>query len=227
MSKCSRWNLSCNLSWKPRFYSALGTVRLLYLTSTYLWGEEIKGIRGSSCLGRSPTFAYFVAARWDLRASDVLKAERQFIDRRSLAPWDWLRLWQTSCIHFHLQIIMAALFWNQAKSWGQNTTSYKFQVPVITSGLYLLFKLLLFPSIFSYPTLSYVLALSSCLQGSCQVSHHCFYCWNHWEKEGVSEHWNVSAILCPYSHPTLLSEEPPSGSRLLVWVYYLSILTKY
>lgn len=74
---------------------------------------------------------------------------------------------------------------------------------------------------------SFVLPFSSHLRGSSQFSHHCFYCWNCWVKEDVREKWNVSAILSLRFDPPLPCTKLPSGSRLLIWVYYRSILTKY
>lgn len=130
---------------------------------------------------------------------------------------------------------MAALFSNQARGWGQNTTSYKFQVPVITSGLYLPSKPLLYrwkflPILHPPPALP-TSPIPSHSQRLSQFSLCCFHCWDCWVK--VDVWWKVKCVSGP--QPPLWSPPPhpflhvklPRGSRPLVWVYYQNILTKY
>lgn len=128
---------------------------------------------------------------------------------------------------------MAALFWNQARGWGQNTTSYKFQVPVITSGLYLpslplLYRwkfLPIFPFFFSRS--SFFLPFSSHMRGSSQFSHHCLYCWNRRAKEDVREKWNVSAIpRLRFDRPSRAQSSMAEAGRVFgctIWAFWQSI----
>lgn len=88
------------------------------------------------------------------------------------------QLWQTvsnnSCISFHLQTITPPIFWNQARVCGQNTTSYKFQVPVITSGLYL-------PTMSQLYTWKFLPLFISLLKIS--IFTPLFFCWDYLSKD--------------------------------------------
>ena len=80
------------------------------------------------------------------------------------------------------------------------------------------FRFFFFKSPLSSPLFSYH------ARGPSHFSHHCFYCW---VKEDVSEKWNVSAIFSPVFDPSSCTQNLSMEARLLIWVYYLTFLTRY
>lgn len=128
---------------------------------------------------------------------------------------------------------MAALFWNQAWGYGQNTTSYKFQVPVITSGLYLLSKPCYsdgnFLQIFFFNILFFCDFLLP-LKGLTSVSTPLFLLLELRSQKKMSPESEMSqwSFCFCFDLPVLIA--PP---RLWKWVVYLAalqyltILTKY